>query len=193
MSYVFRYGDIERTLPIYEVNNGVKIAYLDTFCDLELVTALSAEMVEIIARNKEFRASDRVVILTAVSKGVPFAYTVGSELSKRFQGKKIQLAIARKERKKFFGKTVDVDKASITTVGRGDVLILAENDVNKLEGAKVILLDDMYSTGASLTALTELADKCNAEIIEKVVAVWETADESNTPPVHYVTVLPLAK
>ena len=51
----------------------------------------------------------------------------------------------------------------------------------------------MYSTGASVTALEELAHKCNAQVIERVVAVWEVDDETVVPPVKYAATLPLIK
>ena len=193
MSYTFTYKGITRNLPIYEVGGGVKIAYLDSFCDLELVSALSADMADKIAEDEAYLAADRVVILTAVTKGVPFAYMVGRLLQEKFAHKKIEIAIARKENKVFYGKVVTVDKLSITSVGGNDLLVLSESDAAKLAGAPTIILDDMYSTGASIEALEKLAEKCNAKVIDRVVAVWETGDESKTPPVKYCATLPLVK
>lgn len=191
MNYQFTYKGITRNLPVYEVGGGVKIAYLDSFCDLELVNAFSADMADKIAVNPDFQSAERVVILTAVSKGVPFAYTVGNLLKAR--GKNIELAIARKESKKFYGNVVTVGKTSITSLNGSDLLVLAENDVQKLKCTAAIILDDMYSTGASIEALEELAVKCGAKIIDRVVAVWETGDESKLPPVKYCATLPLIK
>lgn len=193
MNYIFTYKGIVRNLPVYEVGGGLKIAYLDSFCDFELVKALSQDMANAINDNSSFQSAERVVILTAVSKGVPFAYTVANTLSQSCVGKKIEIAIARKENKKFYGNVVTVGKTSITSAEGGDTLVLAENDVNKLQGACVILLDDMYSTGASLTALEELAKKCGAIVIDRIVAVWETGDETVPPPVKYMAKLPLIK
>lgn len=193
MEYTFTYGKITRKLPVYEVAGGLKIAYLDTFCDVEIVDALSQKIAQIIQSAQAYKSAERVVIITAVSKGVPFAYTVANLLKGKDSEKDVQIAIARKHNKKFYGATVSVEKTSITGDGNSDTLLLAEADVKKLSGAKVIVLDDMYSTGASVNALCELAEKCGATVIEKVVAVWETADQSKQPPVKYVAVLPLIK
>lgn len=193
MYYIFTYNGIERKLPVYEVSGGVKIAYLDTFSDLELVNALSEKMAEFIQTNPEYQKASRVVILTAVSKGVPFAYSVSNRLLLSCPDKRVELAIARKEDKKFFGKTIKACKTSITSTEQGDVLVLTEKDVEKLRGASVIVLDDMYSTGASIVALEEFAQKCNATVIDRVVAVWEVGDDSLNPPVKYVVKLPLIK
>ena len=193
MRYTFTYKGITRNLPIYEVGGGLKIAYLDSFCDLELVSALSVDMADKIAESEAFLSAEKVVILTAVTKGVPFAYAVGSLLKEKFADKKIEIAIARKENKVFYGKVVTVDKLSITSCDGSDLLVLAENDVKKLDGAATIILDDMYSTGASIEALEKLAQKCNAKVIDRVVAVWETGDESKLPPVKYCATLPLMK
>ena len=193
MNYPFTYKGIKRSLPVYEVGGGLKIAFLDSLSDLELVNALSADMALKIADSPDFLSKERVVILTAVTKGVPFTYTVANLLAEKFSGKVIEIAIARKENKKFYGNVVTVDKTSITTCDGSDLLVLAENDVKKLSGASVIVLDDMYSTGASIEALDELAEKCGATVIDRVVAVWETGDESKIPPVKYCATLPLIK
>ena len=193
MSYTFTYKGIKRELTVYEVSSGVKIAYLDSFCDLELVRALSVDMADKIAASEAFLTADKVVILTAVTKGVPFAYMVGNLLQEKFVHKKIEIAIARKEQKVFYGKVVTIDKLSITSVGGNDLLVLSESDAEKLAGAPTIVLDDMYSTGASIEALEKLAQKCGANVIDKVVAVWETGDEHKRPPVKYCAVLPLVK
>ena len=193
MSYTFTYKGITRELSVYEVGGGVKIAYLDSFCDLELVSALSVDMADKIAESEAFLSAEKVVIITAVTKGVPFAYMVGSLLQKKFAEKKIEIAIARKENKVFYGNVVTVDKLSITSVGGNDLLVISESDAEKLKGAATIVLDDMYSTGASIEALEKLAEKCGAKVIDRVVAVWETGDESNLPPVKYCAVLPLVK
>ena len=193
MSYTFTYKGITRELAVYEVASGVKIAYLDSFCDLELVRALSVDMADKIAESKAYLTAERVVILTAVTKGVPFAYMVGSLLQEKFADKKIEIAIARKEKKVFYGKVVTIDKLSITSVGGNDLLVLSESDAEKLAGAPTIVLDDMYSTGASIEALEKLAEKCGANVIDRVVAVWETGDESKCPPVKYCATLPLVR
>ena len=193
MNYKFSYKGIKRELPVYEVSGGLKIAYLDSFCDIELVNAISVDMADKIAENPEFLSADRVVIITAVTKGVPFAYVVANLLMEKYEGKKIELAIARKENKMFYGNVVTVDKLSITSCDGSDLLVLAENDVKKLNGVATVVLDDMYSTGASIEALKKLAYKCGARVIDSVVAVWETGDESKLPPVKYCAVLPLMK
>lgn len=193
MDYQFTYKGITRNLPVYEVGGGVSIAYLDSFCDLELVNAFSVDMANQISASPNFQSAEKVVILTAVSKGVPFAYVVANLLAESFVGKKIEIAIARKENKKFYGNTVTVGKTSITSLNGSDLLVLAENDVKKLNGTATIILDDMYSTGASIEALEELAEKCGAKVIDRIVAVWETGDESELPPVKYCATLPFIK
>ena len=191
--YKFTYKGITRNLPVYEVGGGVKIAYLDSFCDLELVNAFSEDIACKIAENPLYQSADRVVILTAVSKGVPFVYTVSNLLAKKSTDKVVEIAIARKDNKKFYGEVVTVGKTSITSCDGSDLLVLAENEVKKLKGAAVIVLDDMYSTGASIEALEKLSEKCGAKVIDRVVAVWETGDESKLPPVKYCAALPLIK
>ena len=189
-TFTFQFQNITRELPVFEVGAGTKIAYLDTLSDYELVTALSREIAKILCANKAFLAAEHVTLFTAENKGVPFAYGVARALKDCGCNKKIDLAIARKREKKFFGSCISTAKLSITSEGE-DKLFVPEYDIKKLEGAPVVLLDDFYSTGASLNALEDLATQCNAKIIDKVVAVWEVSNENKKPPVKYVTTLPL--
>lgn len=175
---------------MFEVGAGAKIAYLDTLADYELVSALSQEIAKILCANETFLAAERVTLFTAENKGVPFAYAVARALKDCGCLKKIDLAIARKRQKKFFGRCIFTVKSSITSEAE-DILYVPEYDVKKLENQSVVLLDDFYSTGASLKALEDLAKQCNAKIIDKVVAVWEVSNENVKPPVKYVTTLPL--
>ena len=188
-TYTFKYKNITRELPVYEVGGGVRIAYLDTLSDYELVAALSKDMAALITDNECYQAAQRVVLFTAENKGVPFAYAIANALSE--SGKSVEIVIARKKEKKFFGKCISTEKSSITTEAERERLFLPEYDKRKLENAKVILVDDFYSTGASVAALEDLAQSSNAEIIDRVVAVWEEVDKTKKPNAKYVATLPV--
>ncbi len=190
-TFTFRYKHIIRELPVFEVGNGLKIAYLDTLSDYELVTALSQEMASSVCAKETFVPLQRLVLFTAENKGIPFAYATAQELQKRCPHKEIALAIARKQKKKFFGTCIETQKASITTERETETLYLPESDRKKLDGSDVILIDDFYSTGASMKALERLAKRCNAKIADKIVAVWETADHTQPPDVTFVATLPV--
>ena len=188
-TYTFKYKNITRELPVYEVGGGMRIAYLDTLSDYELVTALSKDMAELICANERYQAAQRVALFTAENKGVPFAYAIANALSAG--GKTVEVVIARKKEKKFFGKCIHTEKSSITTEAEREQLVLPEYDKRKLENAKVILVDDFYSTGASMNALEDLARSSNAEILERVVAVWEEVDKNKKPNAKFVATLPV--
>lgn len=187
-TFTFKYKNITRELPVHEVGAGMRIAYLDTLSDFELVTALSKDMAKLVQANERFQAAQRVTLLTAESKGVPFAYSVAQAL--QGSGKAIDIVIARKHEKKFFGKCVYTEKTSITTETENERLFVPEYEKQKLDCRAVVLVDDFYSTGASMKALENLAGQCNAEIIDRVVAVWEEVD-GNKPDVKFVTTLPV--
>ncbi|MDE7158477.1 MAG: hypothetical protein K2N74_02785 [Clostridiales bacterium] len=189
-TFKFQFQNITRELPVHEVGAGTKIAYLDTLSDYELVAALSQEIAKILCANKAFLSAERVTLFTAENKGVPFAYAVARALKDCGCDKGIDLAIARKRQKMFFGSCISTVKLSITSEAE-DKLFVPEYDVKKLKNAAVVLLDDFYSTGASINALEDLANQCGANIIDKVVAVWEVSNENKKPPVKYVTTLPL--
>ncbi len=191
-TYTFRYKNITRELPIYEVDYGTCIAYLDTLSDFELVSVLSRDLAALISENDDFRASDNTVIFTAESKGVPFAYSVAHYLAETF-GKRVSVVIARKREKMFFGKCVYAEKSSITTEHGVERLLVTEDDVKKMKNNDVVLLDDFYSTGASMKCLESLATQCGARIIDRVVALWETSDENkpDVKDVKYLATIPI--
>lgn len=188
-TFTFKYKNITRELPVYEVGAGLKIAYLDTLSDYELVAALSKDMAGLLIASNRFQSAGRVTLFTAESKGVPFAYSLAHALAG--SGKAIDIVIARKHEKKFFGNCIYTEKTSITTETENERLFVPEYEKEKLERRAVVLVDDFYSTGASMKALEALAKQCHAEIIEKVVAVWEVVDEKNKPDVKFVTTLPV--
>lgn len=190
-TFTFNFKNISRDLPVFEVGGGVKIAYLDTLSDYELVTALSRDIAALICGNRRYQESERVVLFTAENKGVPFAYAVARELCEKNPEKTFETVIARKHKKKFFGNCVYAEKTSITAERESEKLFVTEADAKKLENGSLVLVDDFYSTGASMNALETLARQCNADIIEKAVAIWEVADRNNKPGVKYVATLPV--
>ena len=124
------------------------------------------------------------VVLTAESKGLQLAHCVSRELGQRFY------AVARKSKKLYVQDGIEVTiEASITT-GKVQKLYLSKHDVDLLKGKKVAIVDDVVSTGASLSGLEALVEKAGG-ILHKKAFVLAEGEAANRKDILYLGVIPL--
>ena len=122
------------------------------------------------------------VLLTAESKGIPLAYEMSRQSGKRY-------ILARKSKKLYMKNAVEVDVRSITTNGM-QKLYLSGEDMEYLKGKKVLLVDDVISTGESLSALEELVHEIGGNVVGKA-AVLAEGDAKDRTDIIYLEPLPL--
>lgn len=139
-TYKINIAGLERELPLCEVNEHLDIAAFICFGDVELTIAVCSEFLK---RVPEFD-----VILTPEAKSIPLAYELSRQSGKKY-------VVARKGTKIYMRNPISVNVRSITT-NRLQTLYLGEDDVNDLTGKRVLIVDDVVSTGESLNAVREL-------------------------------------
>lgn len=110
------------------------------FSDVELTVACATELLKKVPQHD--------VILTAESKGIPLAYEMSRQSG-------VKYILARKSAKLYMYNPIGVDVKSITTA-RLQTLYLDQHDLEYLHGKRVLVVDDVISTGESLNALEEL-------------------------------------
>jgi hypothetical protein len=115
---------------------GLRIAILNILGDTELVTACSKALAE------KIKQVDYDVVVTAETKSIPLAHALAVETGKPY-------AILRKSYKPYMGTALQAETLSITT-GEPQTLYLDEKDRALMTGKKVIILDDVISTGSTL-------------------------------------------
>lgn len=142
-TYHLKVAGLERDLPVCPLGNGVSIAGFVMFSDVELTVACATELLKLLPEHD--------VLLTAESKGIPLAYEMSRQSGKRY-------ILARKSKKLYMKNAVEVDVQSITTNGL-QKLFLSGDDMEYLKGKRVLLVDDVISTGESLRALEKLTEK----------------------------------
>ena len=135
---------IERELPMFPINDKLQIAAFIMFGDVEITVAAAAALAE--------KAPEFDIIVTAESKGIPLAYELA-----RISGK--EYIVARKAPKLYMSGIVTAVVDSITTAG-SQSLCLGSSDADKLSGKRVLIVDDVISTGESLAALEKLINTC---------------------------------
>ena len=173
-TYNINIAGVERELEMFPVNDKVDIAAFIMFGDVE-VTVKAAE-----ALLKKCPEHD--VVVSAEAKGIPLCY----EMAKQGCGEYI---IARKSVKVYMRNPVGVEVNSITT-SEVQRLFLGESDVEFLKGKRVLIVDDVISTGESLAALEKLIEKTEAKIVGKA-AVLAEGDAKNRDDIIFLEPLPL--
>lgn len=172
--YTLNVAGLKRDLPLCPINDNIYIAAFIMFSDVELTIACAEELLK---RVPEFD-----VIVTAESKGIPLGY----ELSKQ-SGKKY--IVARKSVKLYMKNPIAVEVKSITTNGR-QTLYLDEKDMRELKNKRVLIADDVISTGESLNSLVELTEKAGGKIVCKS-AVLAEGDAAERKDIIFLEKLPL--
>ena len=150
---------LHRELRLFEVASGVRIAVLNILGDTELVQACAKALAEKLA------SFDYDVIVTAEAKSIPLAHALSVETQKPY-------IVLRKTYKPYMGTALVAETMSITT-GQPQMLYLDEKDQDGLSGKKVILLDDVISTGSTLQGMRLLMEKAHAETVVETAIFTE--------------------
>lgn len=163
-------------LPILTLPSGVGIAFFNLHGDSAMTEHCGKKLAE--------KLTDCDVLITAESKGLQLAHCVARELGQRFY------AVARKSKKLYMQDGIEVTIESSITTGKEQKLYLSKHDVDLLKGKKVGIVDDVVSTGASLSGLEALVEKAGGIITKKAFVLAE-ADAANRDDVVYLATIPL--
>ena len=175
MYYRMTVAGLERDLPICPVTDDLYIAGFVIFGDQELTVACARELLK--------RAPEYDYIITAEAKGIPLAH----EMARQHGDKKYILA--RKGPKLYMRDIVSVSVHSITTA-KEQKLYLDGNDAALMKGKRILVVDDVISTGESLHALEALIEKAGGEICGRM-AILAEGEAQERPDLVYLEKLPL--
>ena len=175
MVYRMKVAGLERDLPICRVTDDLYIAGFVVFGDQELTVACARELLK--------AAPEYDYILTAEAKGIP----LGHEMARQTGVKKYFLA--RKAPKLYMSGVFSASVQSITTEGE-QTLYLDTADAELMKGKKVLIVDDVISTGQSLLALEALVEKAGGIVAGKM-AVLAEGDAQDREDIIYLEKLPL--
>ena len=173
-TYKMTIAGIERELPLCEVSPTLDIAAFIIFGDVELTIAGCAALLE---KSPEFD-----VILTPEAKSIPIAYELSRQSGKPY-------VVARKGTKVYMKNPISVSVRSITTA-HDQKLYLGEDEVNIINGKRVLIVDDVISTGESLAAVRELV-KAAGGIEAASCAFLAEGDASEREDIIFLEPLPI--
>lgn len=172
--YTLKIAGLERKLKKFPVSDQLDIAAFILFGDVELTEHCAAQLLK---RVPEFD-----YILTPEAKSIPLAY----EMSRR-SGKKY--IVIRKSVKVYMDHPVEIEESSITTKGTQS-LYLGHEDGDLLKGKRVLIVDDVISTGESLAACKKVAEAFGAEIVGCCAPLAE-GDAAERNDIIFLEKLPL--
>ena len=175
MYYRMKVAGLERDLPVCRVTDDLYIAGFIVFGDQELTVAC--------ARDLLAKAPEYDYLITAEAKGIPIAHEMAR------QAGDATYFVARKAPKLYMRDLFEVSVRSITT-DREQHLYLDGNDAKKMKGKRILLVDDVISTGESLAALEALVEKAGGIICGRM-AVLAEGDAQNREDLIYLEKLPL--
>ena len=175
MVYTIQVAGLSRDLPLCPIGENLYIGAFIMFGDTELTERAAEALLE--------RAPEHDVLLTAESKGIPLICSMC-----RLSGKN-RYVLARKSVKLYMKNVVKCEVKSITTEAR-QTLYVDGDDAEYMKGKRVLIVDDVISTGESLRALEELVRISGGEIVGRM-AVLAEGDAINRDDIICLGHLPL--
>ena len=177
MTYTMKVAGLERDLPLCKVSDDLYIGAFIIFGDAELTVACAGELL------KRIPADSYDYMLTAEAKSIPLIH----EMARQSGAKKY--FIARKGSKVYMPDPIHVTVRSITTQRQQD-LYLGSDDCALIKGKRILIVDDVISTGESLHALEELV-KTSGGIVTGRAAILAEGDALVRDDITYLAPLPV--
>lgn len=174
--YSVEIAGLKRDLRLFQIKPGLRIAILNILGDTELVQASAKALAD---KLKDVQYD---VLVTAEAKSIPLAYALSVETKKPY-------VVLRKAYKPYMGAALTAETLSITT-GQPQTLILDEKDVELMKGKKVVILDDVISTGSTLQGMRMILDKAGSSVVAEA-AIFTEGDSAQWSNIISLGHLPL--
>ncbi len=158
-TYPVDIAGVHRELTLFQIKPGLRIAILNILGDNELVLACAK------ALAAKMSTLDYDIIVTAETKSIPLAFALSLETGTPY-------VILRKSYKPYMGDALQAETLSITT-GQPQTLYLDEKDRELMREKKVVILDDVISTGSTLQGMRLLMQKAGAQVVSEAAIFTE--------------------
>lgn len=172
--YTLKIAGLERQLKKFPVSDSLDIAAFILFGDVELTVACAEALLK--------RVPDFDFIVTPEAKSIPLAYEMSKQSGKRY-------IVVRKGVKVYMDNPVEFTVRSITTQ-KEQSLYLGHEDGDLLKGKRVLIVDDVISTGESLKVVQGLVEKFGGNIVASCAPLAE-GDSAERDDIVFLEKLPL--
>lgn len=157
--YSVKIAGLKRSLRLFEVAPGLRIAILNILGDTELTQAAAKALAD------KLETVDYDVLVTAEAKSIPLAYALSVETGKPY-------VVLRKAYKPYMGEALQAETLSITT-GKPQTLILDEKDRSLIQEKRVVVVDDVISTGSTLQGIRMIIEKAGGNVAAETAIMTE--------------------
>ena len=175
MTYRLEVAGLTRELPLCKLNDTLNIAAFVMFGDVELTVRSAAELLKI--------APEHDYMITAEAKGIPLIHEMARQSGQN------EYFIARKVPKLYMTGVFEATVHSITTA-KEQHLYLDAAEAEKIRGKRILIVDDVISTGESLHAVETLVEKAGGNIVGRM-AVLAEGDAAKRDDIRFLKKLPL--
>lgn len=156
--YTIEIAGLKRNLPLCRIADDLYIGAFIMFGDVEITERAAEVLLE--------KAPDFDVLITAESKGIPLLYEMARQSGRNYY------IVARKEPKLYMKDVITTKVDSISTAHTQTLCIGAE-EAEAMRGKRVLIVDDVISTGESLAALETLINQVGGNIVGKMAVLAE--------------------
>jgi adenine phosphoribosyltransferase len=177
-TYTIEVAGLKRNLPLFEVAPGLRIAVLNILGDTELTESCARSLAHLL-EDIEYD-----LLVTPEAKSIPLAHALSMVTQKPY-------IVLRKAYKPYMGEALQTQTLSITT-GKTQDLFLDEKDLGLTSGRRVVLLDDVISTGSTLSGMRELMKLAGGQIVAEA-AIFTEGDPAEWKDIIALGNLPLFK
>lgn len=175
MVYKMNIAGLDRELPLCKVNDELYIGAFVIFGDAPLTVACARDLLKI--------APEYDYLITAEAKGIPLIHEMARQHEDDFY------FVARKKPKLYMQEVLGVEVQSITTEGK-QMLYLDRFDADKMKGKRIVLVDDVISTGESIAAIERLVNAVGGIVVGRM-AILAEGDAQSRDDILYLEKLPL--
>jgi adenine phosphoribosyltransferase len=173
--YPLKVAGLERSLPVCQISDELCIGAFVLFGDVEMTVAAARQLLKI--------APPHDILITAEAKGIPLVHEMAR------QNHESTYIVARKNVKLYMKEVFSVELHSITTKQK-QTLYIDRAEAALMKSKRVLLVDDVISTGESLRALEKLVSEAGGNIVGKM-AILAEGDAKYRTDIQYLQYLPL--
>lgn len=174
-TYTVEIGGLTRHLKLFQVAPGVKIAIFNMLGDTQIVQASAKALAAQLPKDAQ-------VLITAEAKSIPLAHALAVETG-------LPYVILRKSYKPYMGDALKADTLSITT-GEPQTLYLDQKDLEFVQGKRVVIVDDVISTGSTLQGMRMIIEKAGG-LVSATAAVFTEGERAKWKDIIALGHLPL--
>lgn len=175
MTYPMHVAGLKRDLPLCPLNDKLQIAAFVIFGDVELTCACAKALLE--------KAPEFDYMVAPEAKAIPLVHEMARQSGRN------EYFLVRKKKKAYMNGVFEAVDHSITTEGE-QMLYMDGADAEKLRGKRVLILDDVISTGGSIAAVENLVEQAGGQVVARM-AILAEGDAAKRDDILFLEPLPL--